>query len=84
MPASDDVDKRQLEIGYKVLKLQLRDECDLAYGLDLFDQIDLCRRDRDHAYSKGLVSSFRQFEALRNKHIDALAKLIEKAGAAVH
>jgi len=77
--ASADVDRRQLEIGYSVLRLQLWDQPDLAYGLDLFDQIDLCRRHRDEAFEKGLVPLFSFFEALRNKHIDSLSKLLEKA-----
>ena len=82
MPSSDDVDTRQLEIGYAVLKLQLWDEPDLAYGLDLFDQIDLCRRQRDKALKEGKVLLFRRFEQLRNRHIDSLSTLIEKAGGA--
>jgi len=82
MPASDDgVDKRQLEIGYAVLRLQLWDEPDLAYGLDLFDRIDLCRRCRDEAYRKGVVLLFRCYEEQRNRHIDALAALIEQAAS---
>ena len=81
--ASVDVDRRQLIVGYTVLAAQLKDESDLAYGLDLFDAIDRCRRQRDYYYQLNNVLAFRLCEQRRNEHITALAKLLEKDGLSI-
>lgn len=63
-----------------MLAAQLTDEPDLAYGLDLFDAIDRCRKIRDVFYSEGNVLGFRHYEKLRNEHITVLAALLESKG----
>jgi hypothetical protein len=75
--ASVDVDRRQIEVGYLVLATQLKEEHDLVYALDLFDRIDLCRKERDTSFAKGCVVQFQAWEKSRNKHITTLAALLE-------
>jgi hypothetical protein len=75
---STDVDRRQIAVGYLVLASQLKDESDLAYGLDLFDAIERCRLKRDTSYAQGDVYAFRWYESQRNEHITALATLLKK------
>lgn len=75
--ASVDVDRRQIEVGYLVLATQLKEEHDLVYALDLFDRIDLCRKERDTSFAKGFVNEFQAWEKSRNKHITTLAALLE-------
>ena len=76
--ASVDVDRRQIEVGYLVLASQLKEEHDLVYALDLFDRIDLCRKERDTSFAKSLVPEFIAWEKSRNEHITSLARLLEK------
>jgi len=75
--ASVDVDQRQLQVGYMVLASQLREESDLVYGLDLFDFIDECRRQRDFFFKQGHVALFRYYETRRNEYITLLSQLLE-------
>ena len=75
--ASVDVDKRQIEVGYFVLASQLKQEHDLVYALDLFDRIDLCRKERDISFARGCVVQFQAWEKSRNAHITTLASLLE-------
>jgi hypothetical protein len=75
--ASVDVDRRQIEIGYLVLAKQLKEEHDLVYALDLFDRIDLCRKERDISFARGCVIQFQAWERSRNNHITTLASLLE-------
>jgi hypothetical protein len=75
--ASVDVDRRQMEVGYLVLASQLKEEHDLVYALDLFDRIDLCRKERDVSFAKGCVVQFQAWERSRNAHITTLANLLE-------
>jgi len=75
--ASKDVDRRQMEVGYFVLARQLKEEHDLVYALDLFDRIDLCRKERDMSFAKGCVVQFQAWERSRNAHITTLAALLE-------
>lgn len=75
--ASVNVDRRQIEVGYLVLATQLKEEHDLVYALDLFDRIDLCRKERDTSFAKGCVVEFQAWERSRNAHITTLAALLE-------
>lgn len=75
--ASVDVDRRQMEVGYLVLARQLKEEHDLVYALDLFDRIDLCRKERDLSFARGCVVQYQAWERGRNAHITTLAKLLE-------
>jgi hypothetical protein len=79
--ASVDVDRRQIDVGYLVLASKLKEEHDLAYALDLFDSIDLCRKKRDLSFAKGCVVEFQAWERDRNAHITTLAALLARGEA---
>ena len=61
---------------YQLIAHRVHCEHELAYALDLFDAIEYERKLRNEQSAKGLIKESLNTEAVRNRHISELSRLM--------